>query len=78
MTAANVDPRFRAAADALLVPLAEHRWMHRDEKSVELALLVPRANVDAICARGEELRETSVPFLLSGPWPLEVFADDHE
>jgi hypothetical protein len=20
----------------------------------------------------------SVPFLLSGPWPLEVFADDHE
>ncbi len=79
MTAANVDPRFRAAADALLVPLAvKHRWMHRDEKSVELALLVPRANVEAICARGEALRETSVPFLLSGPWPLEVFADDHE
>lgn len=79
MTAANVDPRFRERADALLVPLAvKHRWMHRDEKSVELALLVPRSAIDDVRARGEELRDTSVPFLLSGPWPLEVFADDHE
>lgn len=79
MTAANVDPDFRAAADRLLVPLAvQHRWMHRDEKSVELALLVPRASVDKVHARGEELRGTSVPFLLSGPWPLEVFADEGE
>ena len=76
MTAANVDPAFRAAADELLVPLAvRHRWMHRDEKSVELALLVPRARVDEVRAGGEELRATDVPFLLSGPWPLEVFAE---
>lgn len=79
MTAANVDPQFRKAADELLVPLAvKHRWMHRDEKSVELALLVPRSAVDDVRARGEELRETAVPFLLSGPWPLEVFADDSD
>jgi Gas vesicle synthesis protein GvpL/GvpF len=78
--AANVDPAFREAATNALVPLAvKHRWIHRDEKSVELTVLVPRANVEPVRAAGEELRGTAVPFLLSGPWPLEVFADaDHE
>lgn len=80
MQAANVDPQFREAATNALVPLSvKHRWIHRDEKSVELTVLVPRANVERVRAAGEELRATSVPFLLSGPWPLEVFADaDHE
>lgn len=78
--AANADPAFRDAANAALVPLAvQYRWIHRDETSVELALLVKRDDVDAVRAAGETLRETRVPFLLSGPWPLEVFADaDHE
>lgn len=79
---AQIDPAFRDAAQSLLLPLAhEHRWMHRDEKSIELALLVPRGELDAVRAAGEALREAApqVPFLLSGPWPLEVFADDdHE
>jgi len=75
--AADVDPAFRALADARLVPLAErHRWHHRDEKSVELTMLVARGRVDSVLAEGEALRESGVPFLLSGPWPLEVFADD--
>lgn len=79
MQAANVDPAFREAAERAILPLSvQHRWMHRDEKSIELAALVARANVDAVNAAGETLRGTSVPFLLSGPWPLEVFADDHE
>jgi hypothetical protein len=80
--ASNVDPLFREAAERLLVPLSiKHRWMHRDERSVELAALVPRAQLDEVRAVGEELRALApgVPFLLSGPWPLEVFADDdHE
>ena len=77
MQAANVDPQFREAATNALVPLSvKHRWIHRDEKSVELTVLVPRANVEQIRAAGEELRATAVPFLLSGPWPLEVFADE--
>ena len=76
MQAANVDPEFRAAADRLLVPFAvKHRWIHRDEKSVELALLVPREKVASVNAAGQQLRESNVPFLLSGPWPLEVFTD---
>lgn len=74
---ANVDPAFREAAERLLVPLAsQHRWIHRDEKSIELAALVERARIEDVLAAGEELRATGVPFLLSGPWPLEVFADD--
>ena len=78
--AAAADPRFREAAEELIVPLAiRHRWLQRDEKSVELTALIPRANLEAVRAAGEVLREraSQVPFLLSGPWPLEVFADDH-
>jgi hypothetical protein len=79
---ANVDPSFREATERLLVPLASrHRWSHRDEKSVELTVLVDRGRLEDVRAAGEELRRVAphVPFLLSGPWPLEVFADDdHE
>jgi hypothetical protein len=76
--ASNVDPAFREAADRLFAPFSvKKRWEHRDERSVELAALVERARLDEVKAAGEELRATSpaVPFLLSGPWPLEVFAD---
>lgn len=77
--AANVDPSFREAAERLIVPLARrHRWSHRDEKSVELTALVARERLEEIRHAGEELRRAAphVPFLLSGPWPLEAFADD--
>jgi hypothetical protein len=75
--AATIDPSFKAAAERLIVPLAiKHRWIHRDEKSVELAALIERGRLEDVRSVGEQLKETSVPFLLSGPWPLEVFADD--
>jgi Gas vesicle synthesis protein GvpL/GvpF len=75
--AATVDPSFREAAERLLVPLSvRHRWIHRDEKSIELAALIERGNLERVRAAGEQLRGSDVPFLLSGPWPLEVFADD--
>jgi hypothetical protein len=78
--AADADPKFRAEAERLILPHAvKHRWTHRDEKSLELSVLVARGAVDAVREAGERLKETGVPFLLSGPWPLEVFADaDHE
>lgn len=79
---ATADPRFREEVERLIVPHAlQHRWIHRDEKSLELAALIARHDLDAVRAAGEELRRAcpEVPFLLSGPWPLEVFADaDHE
>lgn len=78
--AAAVDPRFREEAERLIVPIAlQHRWTHRDEKSLELTLLVPRDEIGNVQKAGAELKKTGAPFLLSGPWPLEVFADaDHE
>jgi hypothetical protein len=73
--AAEVEPRFREAVSAI----GEHRWSHRDGRSSECALLVPRVEVESIRERGEQLKRDfpHIPFLLSGPWPLEVFAD-HE
>jgi gas vesicle protein GvpL/GvpF len=80
--AATIDPAFRAAADELFAPLASStRWMHRDDSSMEMAALVKRSRLDDVQRSGEALKRRfpAVPFLLSGPWPLEVFADaDHE
>jgi len=77
----EVDPAFRVALERELIPLAARSRWSRDAASLELALLVRRDAVDAVNAAGERLRASfpAVPFLLSGPWPLEVFADDdHE
>ena len=82
MQAVNVNPSFRAAADRWLGPVSlRHRWIHRDERSIEMALLVERKRLEDVRIAAEALRDASpeVPFLFSGPWPLEVFADDdHE
>ena len=78
---AEVEPEFRRAVDATLAPLAvRHRWSNRDTASLEFAALVTRESVAAVNEAGAALKRdfASVPFLLSGPWPLEVFADDHE
>lgn len=71
--AADVDPRFREAVSAI----AAHRWTHRDGRSLECALLVPRADVARVREHGEQLKRDfpDIAFLLSGPWPLEVFVD---
>jgi len=79
--AVDVDPQFRTGIERTLVPLAtEHRWLHRDTTSMELAMLVRRRDLEAVRAAGEKLRRdfAKIPFLLSGPWPLEVFANDHQ
>ena len=72
----DVDPAFREAVETTLVPLTiAHRWVHRDGKSLELAALVARARLSDVKVAGERLKATNAAFLLSGPWPLEVFAD---
>lgn len=67
---------FREAAERAMNATAS-RWIRRDEKSIELAALVPRSHVGKIRQVGEQLKRDfpRIPFLLSGPWPLEVFAD---
>jgi hypothetical protein len=79
--AATVDEGFRAAVEQALSSATNRIWLHRDESSLELAALVPRDRVDQCFAAARDLkaRFPHTPFLLSGPWPLEVFADaDHQ
>jgi hypothetical protein len=77
-SAVGVDPAFREAAEGAMNAVAT-RWIHRDEKSLELAALVDRTRVEEIRRAGERLKRDfpRVPFLLSGPWPLEVFAEEN-
>jgi hypothetical protein len=76
---AEVPARFREAVDAR-IPCIERRWIPRDNVSVEMAALVRRGDVPAVFEAGAALKRDfpEVPFLLSGPWPLEVFADAHQ
>lgn len=78
-SAAEIDPRFRAAVESRIDAVAR-RWAPRDNASVEMAALVRRADVAKVVEAGATLKRDfpEVPFLLSGPWPLEVFADDHQ
>jgi hypothetical protein len=79
--ATDVAPEFRQAVAEMLAPLTvKHRWSNRDTASLEFAALVKREDVAAVNDTGSALKRgfPAVPFLLSGPWPLEVFADDHE
>lgn len=57
------------------------RWITRDSSSIEFAGLIERDSLASLPEAGEALKRAcpDVPFLLSAPWPLEVFADaDHE
>ena len=78
--AVDIDPNFRRGVERMLIPITtRHRWI-RDSSSVELAMLVRRSDLHTVREAGESLRRDhpTMPFLLSGPWPLEVFADDHQ
>lgn len=78
-SAARVDDDFRAAVERLVAPL-RGRWVPRDNASLEYAALVERNDVERVSRAGEELRQLfpRVPFLLSGPWPLEVFGEEDD
>lgn len=75
---AAIDPgdEFRAAAERQLGGTG-HRWLARDQASLEYVFLVRRGEEQAAIERGQSLKSAfpHVPFLLSGPWPLEAFAD---
>ena len=80
--AAHVDDAFRREVEARLVPLCvKWKWTARDTSSMEFAGLIERSRIDEISRAGEAIKAAcpAVPFLLSAPWPLEVFTDvDHE
>ena len=78
----RVAPEFKSASEKMIGGLAiRKQWNHRDHSSAELAVLVPRDSVENVREAALKLKGDfpHVPFMLSGPWPLEVFADaDHE
>jgi len=78
-SAAEVDDAFKRAAEKAIDAI-EVRWLPRDNASIEMAALIARARLDATRTAGEQLKRDfpRVPFLLSGPWPLEVFASQIE
>jgi len=73
---AGVDDDFKRAAEKAVAPI-QSRWLPRDNASIEMAALIPRDRIEAVRSSGEQLKRDfpRVPFLLSGPWPLEVFAN---
>lgn len=80
--AAAIDDRFKRAVEENVGQLCvASRWIARDAASLEFAGLIERSRLPELASAGEWLKGTcpDVPFLLSAPWPLEVFADaDHE
>ncbi len=76
--AVSIDDRFRTAVDKHLGALCvAQKWLQRDTASIEFAGLVERERLDEVARAGETLKHEhpGVPFLLSAPWPLEIFAD---
>ena len=80
--AAGISDEFkREVAKHLGTLCVATRWITRDSSSIEFAGLIERESLSALPSAGEALKRAGpdVPFLLSAPWPLEVFADaDHE
>ena len=77
--ATSVPASFKGKVESAIVPLAvRHRWIKRDTTSVELAGLIDRDSLPRLVEAGETLKKAApdVPFLLSAPWPLEVFAEE--
>lgn len=75
----EIDTNLLDRAEALFRPVAvELRQLRREDGGAEIALLVPRERLRSVAEAGRQLQEErpESPFLLSGPWPLEVFADE--
>ena len=67
----RIETAFRSLA-------VEHRWVSREDGGTEFAALIRRDHLDNVRQAATDLQPqlSEVPFLLSGPWPLEIFADE--
>ena len=75
----NLNGEARRQFEDAFKPFAvESRWLTRGDGGSELVILLRREDFDRARRSGEELQRSlpATPFLLSGPWPLETFADD--
>lgn len=65
---------FEAAFESLT---SERRWIARQDGGSELAMLIPRARFpEARDAAQTLMKSIDLPFMFSGPWPLETFVDE--
>jgi gas vesicle protein GvpL/GvpF len=80
--AVSVDSAFRREVESRLAPLCvKWKWTARDQASLEFCGLIDRDKLEELSRTGEAIKaaQPEVPFLLSAPWPLEVFTGaDHE
>jgi len=75
----TIEPDFKIAVEERFKPLAsDSRWIDREDGAREMVMLIARARLAEAQTRGSGLKRDfpDIPFLLSGPWPLEVFADE--
>ncbi|MFN2239607.1 MAG: GvpL/GvpF family gas vesicle protein [Thermoanaerobaculia bacterium] len=78
-TASPVDPAFLEDARSRFAEAAGRIVaVERHDGGAELAMLVARDRIEEARNIALALRDDwpHIPFLLSGPWPLEVFADE--
>lgn len=75
----TIAPDFKQAVEERFAPLiTDSKWIDREDGAREMVMLIERTRLAEAEKRGQALKLDfpDVPFLLSGPWPLEVFADD--
>jgi hypothetical protein len=78
-TGVAVDEVFRKDVDERFATVATRsRWVSRHDGGSEFVALVARGRLDEVATIGSALVEAhpDTAFLLSGPWPLEVFASE--
>lgn len=74
-----IEPDFKRAVEERFVPLvSDSKWIDREDGAREMVMLLERSRLSEAGILGQRLKRDfpDVPFLLSGPWPLEVFADE--
>jgi hypothetical protein len=78
MRKATLDDATRAAVASEFEFAAESKWIARQDGGSELVSLVSREALARVREAGENLQRKlpDLAFLLSGPWPLEVFGDE--
>jgi hypothetical protein len=75
----TIDPALARQIEAMFAPIATaKRWLGREDGGSELVLLIPRVALEAVGRVADELKasHSQLPFLISGPWPLEAFANE--